>query len=366
MNGERSTMERQKDFIVKVLYWALIAGGILLGYKYTLPVMFPFVIAFLVSWVINRPVTYLKKNWKIPRGVSGAVFAAVFICSAICIFALCGAGILSGIENLLSGLPKMFDRDVIPALESFFSWMEQMAETIDPEMGAAFSGMTDTLFSHLSNGVLQLCGTLLGILGGVVYGIPSAFMKIMITLIATIFITIDFEKVKRFLTGFIPVRNKDMFCEFKEFFGKIVPRCLLSYGLIFLITFGELFLGFSFLRIENSFGAALLVAVLDILPVLGTGAVLIPWAIIALLQGNTAFGVIMAVLYLLITIVRNIIEPRLVGRQMKLHPALTFAAMLVGLRIFGVIGLFGLPLCFAFLGRLHEKGIINIPALNKE
>lgn len=213
-------------------------------------------IAFLVSWVINRPVTYLKKNWKIPRGVSGAVFAAVFICSAICIFALCGAGILSGIENLLSGLPKMFDRDVIPALESFFSWMEQMAETIDPEMGAAFSG------------------------------IPSAFMKIMITLIAAIFITIDFEKVKRFLTGFIPVRNKDMFCEFKEFFGKIVPRCLLSYGLIFLITFGELFLGFSFLRIENSFGAALLVAVLDILPVLGTGAVLIPWAIIALLQGE--------------------------------------------------------------------------------
>ncbi len=172
-------------------------------------------------------------------------------------------------------------------------------------------------------------------------------------------------------------------------------------------------MGFSFLRIENSFGAALLVAVLDILPVLGTGAVLIPWAIIALLQGNTAFGVIMAVLYLIITIVRNIIEPRLVGRQMKLHPALTFAAMLVGLRIFGVIGLFGLPLCFAFLGRLlieprlvgrqmklhpaltfaamlvglrifgviglfglplcfaflgrlHEKGIINIPALNKE
>ena len=112
-----------------------------------------------------------------------------------------------------------------------------------------------------------------------------------------------------------------MFCEFKEFFGKIVPRCLLSYGLIFLITFEELFLGFSFLRIENSFGAALLVAVLEILPVLGTGAVLIPWAIIALLQGNTAFG---------------------------------------------VIGLFGLPLCFAFLGRLHEKGIINIPALNKE
>ena len=62
MNGERSTMERQKDFIVKVLYWALIAGGILLGYKYILSVLFPFVIAFLVSWVINRPVTYLKKN----------------------------------------------------------------------------------------------------------------------------------------------------------------------------------------------------------------------------------------------------------------------------------------------------------------
>lgn len=366
MNGEHSTIERQKNFIVKVLYWTLIAGGILLGYKYILPVLIPFVIAFIVSWLINRPVTYLKKSWKIPRGVSGAVFAVVFICSAICIFALCGAGILAGIENLLSGLPKVFDRDVIPALESFFSWMEQMAGTIDPEMGTALSGVTDTLFSHLSNGVLQLCGTLLGILGGVISGIPSAFMKVMITLIATIFITIDFEKVKKFLTGFIPGRNKGMVCEFKEFFGKIVPRCIFSYGLIFLLTFVELFMGFSLLRIENSFGAALLVAVLDILPVLGTGAVLIPWAIIALLQGNTAFGVLMAVLYLTITIVRNVIEPRLVGKQMKLHPALTFAAMLVGLRIFGVLGLFGFPLCLAFLGRLHERGIIDIPVLNKE
>lgn len=82
-----------------------------------------------------------------------------------------------------------------------------------------------------------------------------------------------------------------MVCEFKEFFGKIVPRCIFSYGLIFLLTFAELFMGFSLLRIENSFGAALLVAVL---------------------------------------------------------------------------GLFGFPLCLAFLGRLHERGIIDIPVLNKE
>lgn len=65
MNGEHSTMERQKNFIVKVLYWMLIAGGILLGYKYILPVLITFVIAFIVSWLINRPVTYLKKSWNI-------------------------------------------------------------------------------------------------------------------------------------------------------------------------------------------------------------------------------------------------------------------------------------------------------------
>ena len=184
-------------------------------------------------------------------------------------------------------------------------------------------------------------------------------MKSVILIIATIFISIDFQMIKKYILSYIPEKGMKILHEFVPYFGRTVPKCIVSYILIFMLTCFELWVGFSLLRLSNAFLLALLIAVLDILPVLGTGTILIPWAILSFIRGNFFLGIGLVVLYVVITVIRNVVEPRLVGKQMELHPVVTFASMLIGLHFFGILGLFGMPLFVSFLAQLSKKEIIG-------
>ena len=122
-----------------------------------------------------------------------------------------------------------------------------------------------------------------------------------------------------------------------------------SYSLLFLITFGELCLGLFIFGIPYPVLIALGIAIFDILPVLGTGGILLPWAAVLLImkEHGLAFGVVL--LYLIILVVRNMLEPRIVGKQIGLHPLATLAALFLGLKLLGLVGLVAFPVALTVL-----------------
>lgn len=364
LSNNHDTIERHRAAIIQVVYWGLIIGGLYLGYKYLFPVLFPFVIAFLLAAIINRPVSYLQEKAHLPRVIPSIIFTFLFAGIIIGFCVLCGASLVAGVKSIAEKLPAVFEYAVIPSLDSLFAWLEQAAASIDPSIGTVLGNMADTAFSALGDGVVHFCGGILKTTGGLITLFPSVLMKTVITIIATVFITLDYKAITAFLKRLVPPKHKLVLKEVGSFFGKTIPKCLISYVLIFAVTFVELCLGFWLMRIPNGAFLAILIAILDILPVLGTGTVLIPWAIITLIQGNAWLGIGLLVLYVVITMIRNTLEPRLVGQQINLYPILTFAAMLVGLRFFGFLGLFGMPLLMAFLRHLHSKGIIAMRFMN--
>ena len=125
-------------------------------------------------------------------------------------------------------------------------------------------------------------------------------------------------------------------------------------------TFLELVTGLSIIGIPKAPLIALVIAVFDILPVIGSGLFLIPWTIISFIIGNTSQGIGLAILYLVITVMRNIIEPRIVGTQVGLPPIVTLMSMVVGTYLFGGIGLLGLPVSLAIIKSLNDQGFINL------
>jgi predicted PurR-regulated permease PerM len=135
---------------------------------------------------------------------------------------------------------------------------------------------------------------------------------------------------------------------------------LKGYTIVILITFTELFIGFLILRIEYAAILALLIAVVDILPVLGTGVVLIPWALVDFAIGKPVIGVGILILYLVITLIRNVIEPKIIGEQVGLPPVVTLIAMYGGLKLFGFTGLWGLPVILIVLVNLQDAGMLRI------
>jgi predicted PurR-regulated permease PerM len=138
-----------------------------------------------------------------------------------------------------------------------------------------------------------------------------------------------------------------------------------AYLIIITITLCELSLGFSilsFLKIYNGsyiFVIAALTAIIDIVPVLGTGTVLIPWALYNLISGNYSLAVGLLVLYACITVIRQVIEPKLVAAQLGIPAFLTIVSMFIGSQIFGVIGIFILPITIVMIKLLNEGGLIE-------
>ena len=126
------------------------------------------------------------------------------------------------------------------------------------------------------------------------------------------------------------------------------------------ITFIELSIGLTLIGVENSIIIALLISIFDILPILGTGGIMIPWAIISLLTNNIGLGISLAIIYLIITIIRNIIEPKIVGKELGLHPLVTLVSMFIGGNVAGLIGLFGFPILLSLFVHLNNVGVINI------
>ena len=121
-------------------------------------------------------------------------------------------------------------------------------------------------------------------------------------------------------------------------FSSAAKRYLRAYFWLFLLTLGELLVGFFLLGIRYAFLLALLTAFLDILPVLGVGVILVPFAVFLLAVGQTGRGIGLLILYAVITVVRQVAEPHLVGKSLGLHPILMLLSLYVGLGVFGVAG----------------------------
>lgn len=135
---------------------------------------------------------------------------------------------------------------------------------------------------------------------------------------------------------------------------------LKGYILLMLITFTELTIGLLLIGQSNAILLAAIICVIDILPVLGTGAVVIPWALISLFTGNILKAIGLILMYIVITIIRNFLEPKVIGNQVGLHPLITLLSMFCGLRLLGFVGLFGFPLTLIVLNDLYKRGKLNL------
>lgn len=171
---------------------------------------------------------------------------------------------------------------------------------------------------------------------------------------------IDYKKIITFLLHQLKDKHQKLMIEIKNYVVNTLFKCILSYALIMGITFLELSIGLSIIGIEKAILTAFIISIFDILPVLGTGGIMIPWTIIAAFQRNYLLALGLLIMYIVITVVRNILEPKIVGSQVGLHPLVTLISLFVGVQLFGVLGLFGLPITLSLLKNLNDKGTIHI------
>lgn len=359
--GEQSDkMEKRKRFIINVLYWGIIAALVFIGLKIVEPVLMPLVISFIIAWILYKPIAWISMKIHLKKPVVALVIVLVFyFVIGLLITRLSMRG-YTYVRQFFSAFPQIYETNILPALENFFNWFEEICSKIDPTIMGTLEEESNDILASLAGIVSGISSGAISAVSGMAVSIPKMLMKMLLTLILTVFMTMDIHNILNFWSRQIPEKSKKIISEIKGYLGGTLLKCLKSYLIIICITFVELTIGFLILRVENAPGIAAIVALIDILPILGTGTVLIPWAVFSLIKKNFFMAVGLLVLYVVILIIRNIIEPKIVGMQVGLHPVITLASMFVGLSIGGILGMFGFPIAISCFMNLNERGVIHV------
>ncbi len=186
---------------------------------------------------------------------------------------------------------------------------------------------------------------------GAASGLPSAILSVLVFALSCFYLALDGERMIEWLFGHLDESSRGRVRSVCRAVSEALRGFLRAYGLIFCLTFTELLVGFLIIGVRYALLLALLIALVDLLPVIGSGAVLLPWGIVSLLAGNVRVGAGLLILYGVVTLVRQLAEPKIVGNSLGLHPLVTLAAMYVAVRLFGAVGLVMGP-CVAMIGKV--------------
>lgn len=352
--------EKRKKFIVNLIYCGFIFLLIYIALQYGLGLLAPFLLAFVIAYLLKRPAQFLSKKLKIPYKPIALLLVLLFYSTIGILAVLLLIKLITSAAGLISTLPSIYANQIEPSLIASFDGIEQAVYRMDPTLMAALSDLFTQFVQSLGELITSLSVKVVGAISTYATSLPGLLIKLLLMIIATFFIAGDYAVLSGFVLRQFPDKGKKLIIRIKEYTVGTLFVCIRSYALIMFITFVELSIGFTLIGIPNSILIALLVAIFDILPVLGTGGIMIPWTIITVIQGNYPLAIGLLIVYLAVTVIRNIIEPKIVGSQIGLHPIVTLISMFVGVQLFGVIGLFGFPITLSLLRHLNDTGTIKL------
>lgn len=347
-------MENKKEFIINVIYYAIIFGLIYLSCNYLFGILAPFILGFIFAYFAVRIAKKIfKKESKLHR-IIALIILYLLVVAVIVLLVILGINEISG---FISTLPSLYRQYVEPVLENLGGNIDSNSN-LPTYLLIDFKDIYSGFLDSLKTAVSTLSASVVSSGTSIISSTTGAIVAGLTMIITSFFVVADYEKIIWYFESLLSPNAKNIYEEIKDFTFNTVFSVIKCYAIIMLITFVELFIGLGILGVDNFALIAMIVSFLDILPVLGVGTVLIPWIIFELIVGKIGLGIGLLVVYIIITVVRNIIEPKFVGASLSLHPLATLFTMLIGLKIFGVLGMFGFPIVCSFFIKRKEKSII--------
>ncbi len=353
-------VQSKKNFIINFLYFVILLGITIFICREGIFAIMPFAVAFVVALLLKPAVRFLNQKLHIQKGIAGVVLVVLFYSLIGLLLVLIGIKLFATVKGFVVELPNIYNNTIEPLIVRAFTALQNFTEKLDPSSTLSYTVIVPKITAAAESFISTLSVKLLNGVTGTAMSVPGFLINTLICIIATVFIAIDWGVLRDFVIRQFSDKNQLLLHNIRVHLGKTLGCYVRSYALIMLITFAELSLGLFILGVENTLGLAALIALFDILPVVGSGTILIPWAVISAISGDYLLALGLGVLYVVIVIIRNIIEPKIVGERVGLHPIVTLIAMVVGVYVFGGIGLLGLPIAVALIQSLNEQGVIHL------
>lgn len=352
-------MEKKKTFLINVAYYGFFIILFLLAWKYVWPVLMPFILAFIIVTFLRKPAEKLAKKIRLGEKYTALLLLTGFYLLFFGAVILGGGKVITMIADFITDLPGFYQTSIAPLLEHVSQQIGDALAEMDMTLAQEIQRSMQQFVQNIGETLSTLSMNALAYISGLVTGIPAALIRLIIMIVSSFYMAADYHRIMAMARTYLPEKVKQLGRDVKIYGWNILKAYIKSYTLLFLLTFAELTVGLTILKIPYASAIGLSIAVFDILPVLGTGGVLLPWAVILLVLGDYPLALGILALYVVITIVRNSLEPRIVGKQVGLHPLLTLIAMFLGLELGGIIGMILLPLSVVILVNMEKNGALH-------
>lgn len=345
--------------LAALAWYAAVAVLVWAGVRYALVWLLPFLLALGLAMLLEPMMEQARRRLRLKRGFTAAVVTLVLVGGLLTVLIVVlvqaveqALALLSSLPEMLAGLPEALERvqarvsDFCAACpEGLRRWAEGALEDL-PQLASSLAGQA-------SSAALRGLSSLMAAL-------PGLFLACGTTVLAVFFTLTAYPQVMAFLRRQLPARWRGRAGGVKASVLDTLGKWLRAECILLLVTFLQLLAGLLLLRQEYALLLALLIALIDALPVFGTGTVLLPWAVLCCLEGNFPKGIALTALYLVIWLVRSIMEPKLMAKSAGLPPLPALMAMYVGFCAMGVAGMILGPILLLLVKQLHDGGYLHL------
>jgi len=331
----------------------IVAAGIILAQavgERLWGIFVPFVAAYVMARLARPAGVFLSRLWRM-KEKTGCTLYAIFLCvSGAVIITLLSGKLMSEIKDLILLIPEYAS----DALEMIRRLVELLPL---PESNTT---IMEILTGMVGDAASQLGNKAAGVFTSVVQSFPSGILAVFAFVLGFIYLTSDLPGIASGVREFVPRRAMEWIDGwFGELSGAIFAY-LRAYLIMFSFTFVLLAIGLWVIGAGNSFATALIVAMIDALPVLGCGTVLIPWAVWEFLSDRATMGIGLIAIWLIVYVMRQVIEPKLIGKMSGAHPFIALVFLYVGWKIGGVGGMLASPVILLALCQIKRSHMSEI------
>ncbi len=326
------------------------------AFVYLPSLVLPFVLAILMALIIEPLVVFFQKKARLKRAWAVALSLLIFVGGFIYIISWLISRIIKDLVKLFPQMATYSDQvteSFLHAISDFKVFYLQLNLPLDVQnaMYNSLQGAVETLSSMLRNSI--------DILTAAVGFLPGIFVFVVIAAIATFLISNDRYVIKEFLYKFLSLNTQSKTSSIFNQLVKILVGFLKAYLILISITAVLTMVALKIIGVDYVLTIGILVGLLDLLPVLGPGLLFVPWIVVEFILGNTGLGLALSVIYLVISLVRQFMEPKIVGENIGLHPLITLMALYFGLKLGGVVGLILGPITVVIIVASYRAGLFD-------
>lgn len=357
-NGENKTAVHYARVLLNIL---IPAGGTLLA-CIVLPKFLRFFMPFVIGWIIamiaNPLVRFLESRLKVVRKHGSVLVVITVLALIIGGLYLLLSKLLSEASGLLQSLPQLWEtfqievRNIGRQLENLFSFLPD-------QLGIQMKAVADNLDSYMGVLLQNVATPTVEAAGSVAKSLPSILVNTVVVILSSYFFIAERDTILNLWKQYMPENSKKHMSYMRRDAIRLIGGYFMAQFRIMFVVAAILTVGFLVLQVPYSFLLALLISLLDFLPVFGTGTVLIPWGLIKLLSGEYYMAGGLILLYILSQFIRQAIQPKIVGDSMGLPPLMTLVLLYIGFKVSGLGGMIlAVPVGLVFLN-LYKYGIYD-------